>query len=109
MEVFLPLWREGAYAAGTPVRHTDGQDYIARLTHDSTGNALWNPAQAPSLFRLLHMKQPERAKPYVAPVGDTNIYHRDECMLWTDGAVYISTMDNNGWTPNSYAAAWRRA
>ena len=27
-------------------------------------------------------------------------------MVWTDGKIYASTMDNNAYTPESYAQGW---
>ena len=33
---------------------------------------------------------------------------KDECILWTDGKMYVSVADNNVYTPEEYPAWWTR-
>ena len=28
-------------------------------------------------------------------------------IVWTDGVVYVSTVDNNSWTPADYPQGWK--
>lgn len=64
------------------------------------------PSTLRALWGLAHTKNPAKAKPYVAPYGTSGVYMKDECVLWTDGKVYVSTIDNNVWTPEAYPAGW---
>lgn len=105
----IPAWRQGPYqTVGAPVQY-EGQVYKVWLAHDSTGNAGWNPRDAVSLFDICHTKDPGKAKPYQAPSGSRGLYQKGECMVWTDGKIYASTMDNNAYTPESYAQGWKEA
>ena len=105
----IPVWRQGPYQmVGAPVQY-EGQVYKVWQAHDSTGNAGWNPRDAVSLFDICHTKDPAKAKPYQAPSGSRGLYQNGECMIWTDGKVYSSTMDNNAYTPESYAKGWKEA
>lgn len=105
----IPAWREGKYeTVGAPVRYED-QVYKVWQAHDSTGNSGWNPRDAVSLFDICHTKDKALAKPYQAPSGSRGLYQTGECMIWTDGKVWKSKMDNNAYTPESYAAGWEEA
>lgn len=105
----IPAWRQGPYqTVGAPVQY-EGQVYKVWQAHDSTGNESWNPRDAVSLFDICHTKDPAKAKPYQAPSGSRGLYQNGECMIWTDGKVYVSGIDNNAYTPESYAAGWKEA
>lgn len=102
----IPAWRQGPYqTVGAPVQY-EGQVYKVWQAHDSTGNESWNPRDAVSLFDICHTKDPAKAKPYQAPSGSRGLYQNGECMTWTDGKVYASTMDSNAYTPESYPQGW---
>ena len=102
----IPAWRQGPYqTVGAPVQY-EGQVYKVWQAHDSTGNESWNPRDAVSLFDICHTKDPAKAKPYQAPSGSRGLYQKGECMVWTDGKRYVSAIDNNAYTPDSYAQGW---
>ena len=111
-EDFIPNWKQMNYsnvAVGTPVRdpHDEtGQVYKLWQQHDATNQPDWHPAAAVSLWDIAHTKNPEKAKPYVAPQGTRGLYQKGEVMIWTDGKVWRSTADNNAYTPESYAQYW---
>lgn len=111
-EDFIPNWKQMNYsnvAVGTPVRDPyDETDQVYKLwqQHDATNQPDWHPAAAVSLWDIAHTKNPEKAKPYVAPQGTRGLYQKDEVMIWTDEKVYRSTVDNNAYTPESYAQYW---
>lgn len=65
------------------------------------------PSTLRALWGLAHTKNPAKAKPFVAPYGTSGVYMKDECILWTDGKVYISTTDNNIYNPDEYGVNWR--
>ena len=108
-EHLLPEWKQGVYPAeiiGTPLQY-EGQAYRVWQAHDSTNNPDWNPRDAVSLFDIYHTKDPEKAKPYMAPQGTRGLYQTGECMVWTDGLVYLSVADNNAYTPEAMPEYWQ--
>ena len=111
-EDYVPEWKQMNYtnvAIGTPVRDPfddSGQVYKLWQQHDATNQPDWHPAAAVSLWDVAHTKNPEKAKPYLAPQGTRGLYQKDEVMIWTDEKVYRSTVDNNAYTPESYAQYW---
>ena len=111
-EDFIPNWKQMDYtdvALGTPVRDPyDETDQVYKLwqQHDATNQPDWHPAAAVSLWDIAHTKNPEKAKPYVAPQGTRGLYQKGEVMIWADGKVWRSTEDNNAYTPESYAQYW---
>ena len=111
-EEFIPNWKPIDYSnfeIGTPVRDPydeSGQVYKLLQKHDATDNETWHPAAAVSLWDIAHTKNPKKAKPWVEPQGTRGMYMQDEVMIWTDGKIYKSTVDNNVYTPESYAQNW---
>lgn len=99
-ELFIPTWREGPQAAGAVVRFL-GQVYRVLQAHDSTGNPGWNPAAVPALFGICHTKNPAKAKPWIAPLGTSGMYFKDECYKDNSGAVWRQVFDGG----NVYDAA----
>lgn len=111
-EDYIPNWKQMDYSKspiGMPVRDpSDGTGQVYKLwqQHDATNQPDWNPAKAVSLWDIAHTKNPEKAKPYVAPNGTRGLYQKDEVMIWTDEKVYRSLVDNNEYTPEAYAQNW---
>ena len=56
-------------------------------------------------WSLCHTKDPQKAKPYVAPMGQSGMYMKDECCA-ENGKVYRSKVDNNVWEPSGYPDGW---
>ena len=83
----------------------EGQVWLLLQPHNAA-NYEGRPSTLRALWGLAHTKDPAKAKPYMAPEGTSGLYHADECVLWTDGKVYKSTVDNNSWTPDGYPAGW---
>lgn len=65
------------------------------------------PSTLRALWGLAHTKNPAKAKPFVAPYGTSGVYMKDECILWTDGMVYVCQADNNVYTPAEYTKNWK--
>lgn len=65
------------------------------------------PVNLRAQWGLCHTKNPKKAKPYVEPQGTSGMYMKDECCLEND-TVYVSTIDNNVWHPESYPAGWSK-
>lgn len=64
-----------------------------------------HPNNMRAQWSLCHTKDPDKAKPYVAPLGTSGMYMKDECCT-EDGKVYRSKVDNNVWEPSGYPAGW---
>lgn len=46
--------------------------------------------------------------PWKQPTGAHNAYAFDAMMLYTDGDVYQSLLDNNVWSPDVHPAGWKK-
>lgn len=83
----------------------DGQVWLLLQPYNAA-NYEGRPSTLRALWGLAHTKNPAKAKPFVEPYGTSGVYMKDECVLWTDGKVYVSTIDNNVWTPEAYPTGW---
>lgn len=103
VEVY-PQWRaEGEeYKVGQRVQY-NGTLY--KVLTDHTSQEAWTPVDAPSLFAKVlipnvnvipEWEQPDSTNPYMN--GDKVTYN---------GKTYVSTIDNNIWSPDAYPAGWQ--
>lgn len=107
-EGYIPLWSRRDYRdipIGSPYRH-EGQVYRLWQQHDATEQPDWSPDKAFSLWDICHTTDPAAAKPYLPPQGSRGLYRKGECMLWTDGKVYRSIIENNDYTPEERPQDW---
>ena len=65
-----------------------------------------HPENLRAQWSLCHTKDPLKAKPYVAPMGQSGMYMKDECCIASNGKVYKSKVDNNVWEPSGYPDGW---
>ena len=93
-----------AWPVNSPVSD-EGQVWLLIQPHNAA-NYEGRPSTLRALWGLAHTKNPAKAKPFVAPYGTSGMYMKDECILWTDGKVYVSSADNNVYTPAEYAQNW---
>lgn len=63
------------------------------------------PEDLRAQWGLCHTKDPNKAKPYIAPMGQSGMYMKDECCLENE-KVYRSKIDNNVWKPTEYPTGW---
>lgn len=63
------------------------------------------PSTLRALWGLAHTKDPDRAKPFVAPFGTSGIYMTGECVA-EDGGVYVCNRDNVVHPPAELPEAW---
>lgn len=85
----------------------EGQVWLLLQPHNAA-HYDGRPSGLRALWGLAHTTDPNRAKHWVEPYGTSGVYMAGECVLWTDGAVYVSAIDNNVWSPEGYPAGWRR-
>ena len=102
---FDPQKDYSAWPVNAPVQD-DGQVWLLLQPHNADDYD-GRPSSLRALWGLAHTKNPAAAKPYVAPYGTSGLYSKDECCLWTDGVVYVSTVDNNSWAPADYPQGWK--
>lgn len=100
----LRVWKEGAYEVGNVCSY-DGKPYKCVQAHDSTGNALWNPVDAPSLWANYHGTDADHALPYVQPTGAHDAYMAGEYAVY-NGAVYKCLTDGTVHDPAVLPSAW---
>lgn len=86
-----------------------GQVYKCCQTHVNHGESGWEPENSSALFVIAHTKDTANPKPFVHPTGAHDVYMKDECMLYTDGLIYVSLIDNNSYSPEEYAQGWNLA
>lgn len=91
------------YAIGAPVRD-NGQVYGLLQPYNASLYPQ-RPSELPALWGLKHTKNPEKAKPYVPPMGISGLYMKDECCIF-EGTVYRCLNDNNPYSPVDYPAWW---
>lgn len=109
-EAAVPDWRPDTdytnAPIGSPVQDA-GQVYGLLQPHNASYYPDQRPADLRALWGLKHTTNPQRAKPYVAPLGTSGMYMAGECCLFgDDNAVYRSKVDNNVYSPAEYAQNW---
>lgn len=102
---FDPAKDYSAWPVNSPVSD-EGQVWLLIQPYNAA-NYEGRPSTLRALWGLAHTKNPAKAKPFVAPLGTSGMYMKDECILWTDGKVYVSVADNNVYTPAEYAQNWK--
>ena len=102
----IRMWKPGIYKVGD-VRGFEGIPYKCCQAHDSTMNPDWTPFLTPALWIQYHGTSEETARPWLAPTGAHDMYHVDEYMIWTDGAVWRCIQDTVH-SPVDYSAAWEK-
>ena len=91
------------WSVGTVVKD-NGQVWQLIQPYDSTIYTD-TPENLRAQWSLCHTKDPEKAKPYVAPYGTSGMYMKDECCT-LDDVTYTSSVDNNVWKPSEYPDGW---
>ena len=97
------------WSINTPMKKGDFytyKDVLYKVLQDHKSQAAWNPEVAVSLFAKVLTDPAGTPLPWVKP-GSTNPYKKGDRVLWTDGKVYESTIDNNVWSPSEYPAGWK--
>ena len=98
-----PVWEEDVvYTVNDRVLYND---ILYKVLQAHTSQANWAPDVAMSLFAKVlipdeniipEWEQPDSTNPYM--VGDKVMY---------EGKTYVSTIDNNIWSPEAYPAGWQ--
>ena len=108
----IPAWSHEkdytSWTAGSPVCD-EGQVWTLIQPHNAPDYE-GRPSTLRALWGLCHTKNPEKAKPFVEPLGTSGMYMKDECCTDPNAGdpttVYKSKVDNNVYAPSVYAANW---
>ena len=104
----VPAWREDAVYTGNHVGfpvQDDGQVYTILQPHTPAHNPGFRPVDLPAIYSIKHTTDPAKAKPYVAPNGQSGMYMTDDCCTY-EGHIWRSGQDNNVWVPGTPNVKW---
>lgn len=97
-----PEWKEtGVYKTGDRVVY-DGVLY--KTLQDHNAQAGWQPAAAASLFAKVLIPDDTTIYEWEKPES-TNPYMKGDKVKF-NGVIYVSTIDNNSWSPAEYPQGW---
>lgn len=106
-EEYIPEWNnERDYTnvvIGAPVQY-EGQVYTLLQPHNASYYPNTTPVTLPALWRVKHTTDPLKAKPWVKPTSTSDMYLKDECMIFED-KVYKCLRDTI-YSPVEYNANW---
>ena len=99
MELFDNWQTDTAYTTGQRLRY-DGKLY--KVLQDHTSQADWKPDITPSLY--VEVSEPGVIPVWKQPTGAQDAYMKGDKVHYPteDDPIYISTVDNNVWSPDSY-------
>lgn len=104
----VPAWNpQGNYLQsmiGYPVQYDD-QVYTLLQAHNASYYPSTTPPALPALWSITHTTDPKKAKPWVAPNGQSGLYKIDECCT-ENGHVHKNTHDNNEFSPSALPERW---
>lgn len=99
VELF-PVWqKDTAYAVDVRVRYGDK---LYRVVQAHTSQAGWTPDLTPALWTEVAL--PGEIPVWKQPTGAQDAYMTGDKVHYpdADGPVYVSTVDNNVWSPDVY-------
>lgn len=102
-EDLVDSWQANTDYGVDDIRKFDGQVYRCVQAHTSQDG--WEPSQVPALWAIKHTKNKDKPKPFIQPNGAHDAYMKDEVILF-ENKVYVSIMDNNVYSPDTYAQGW---
>lgn len=103
VELF-PAWAaDVAYTVDERIRY---QDKLYRCVQAHTSQADWTPPSTPALWT--EIAKPGEIPVWRQPTGAQDAYNKGDKVHYpdADGAVYVSLIDNNVWSPDAYPTGW---
>ena len=103
VELF-PAWAaDAAYTVDERIRYGDK---LYRCVQAHTSQADWTPPSTPALWA--EVANPGEIPVWRQPTGAQDAYNTGDRVHYpdVDGAVYVSLIDNNVWSPDAYPAGW---
>lgn len=103
VELFDAWTLDTFYERGVRLRY-GGKLYRVEQAH--TSQAGWLPDSTPALYT--EVAQPGEIPVWKQPTGAQDAYNKGDKVRYPDeqGPVYVSTIDNNVWSPDAYPQGW---
>lgn len=103
IELFAPWQMDTWYTRGTRLRYGDK---LYRVEQDHTSKADWLPDITPALYT--EVAKPGEIPVWKQPTGAQDAYNKGDKVHYpdSDSPVYVSTIDNNVWSPDAYPQGW---
>lgn len=95
-----------SWPVGAPVADS-GQVWTLIQPHNAT-HYEGRPGDLRALWGLCHTTDPERAKPWVEPLGTSGMYMSGECYRDAEGTVWRCKQDNTVHGAAALPSAWER-
>lgn len=110
MERAVPAWDKQQdytdWPVGSPV--ADENQVWTLITPHRAADYEGRPSTLRALWGLCHTKDPAKAKPWVAPEGQSGMYMTGEFYKATDGTVYRCKQDNCVWDADGLPSSWEK-
>ena len=105
-----PAWQAGwAYSVGDVISYGTnnlGDPQLYKVVQAHTSQADWTPDATPALYDAFGLD--ESGYPlWAQPSGAHDAYNKGDVVNYK-GALYESLVDGNVWSPEVYAAAWKK-
>lgn len=94
------------WPCGAPVAD-DGQVWTLLQPYNAAEHP-GRPAELRTLWGLCHTKDPAKAKAWVAPLGTSGMYMKDECYRDADGAAWRCRGDNTVQDAKALPSGWEK-
>lgn len=103
VELFKSWYSGIAYLADERVQY-NGKLYRCVQAHTSQTD--WEPDRTPALWT--EVAKPGEIPVWRQPTGAQDAYNKGDKVWYPekDTTVYVSTIDNNVWSPEAYSAGW---
>lgn len=107
----VPAWDGSkdytAWPVGAPVTD-EGQVWTLLQPHNAASYE-GRPGDLRALWGLCHTMDPQRAKPWVEPLGTSGMYMAGECYRDAEGTVWRCKQDNTVHDAAALPAGWEQA
>lgn len=102
---FNPTKDYSSWKVNSPVKD-EGQVWLLLQPYNAA-NHKERPSDLRALWGLAHTKNPQKAKPWVAPLGVSGLYQIDECCI-ENGIIWRCKQDNNEFAPSAVKERWEK-
>ena len=103
VELFEVWAADTEYTVDQRVRHGDK---LYRCVQSHTSQSGWEPDKTPALWT--EVAKPGEIPVWKQPTGAQDAYNKGDKVHYpdADSPVYVSTIDNNVWSPDAYPQGW---
>lgn len=85
------------------------EEKLYRVVQAHTAQEGWEPDKTPALFT--EVARPGEIPVWKQPTGAQDAYAKGDKVWYPerDTDIYVSTIDNNVWSPDAYPSAWEKS